>query len=150
MLDASHPILTRRTNRNRRVLAIVVNGLQRFHGSEGQDIRYPVIPSGDRYRLPVEESLRDTWDYKSKYDAANYLLSWLLTAEYLVIGTERYHQARGQPLQRGTELVRFGYEQRCDGKHQFSDTWCEITCRFIHLIAHKLCSVIQSFPPARR
>ncbi len=39
------------------------------------------------YRL--KETLRDTWDYEFSYDAANHLLSWLLTAEYLGIGALR-------------------------------------------------------------
>jgi len=42
---------------------------------------------GTVYQL--KESLRDTWDYESKYDAANHLLSWLLTAEYSGIGALR-------------------------------------------------------------
>ena len=29
----------------------------------------------------LKESLRDTWDYDSGYDAANHLLDWLITAE---------------------------------------------------------------------
>lgn len=37
----------------------------------------------------LKESLRDTWDFESKYDAANHLVSWLLTAEYSGIGALR-------------------------------------------------------------
>ena len=30
----------------------------------------------------LKESLRETWDFESKYDAANHLVAWLLAAEH--------------------------------------------------------------------
>ncbi|MBE6519312.1 MAG: transposase [Thermoplasmata archaeon] len=47
------------------------------------------MPSGDRNGISAQGIFRDTWDYESKYDAANHLLSWLLTAEYSEIGALR-------------------------------------------------------------
>lgn len=37
----------------------------------------------------LKESLRDTWDYESKYDAANHLVTWLVAAEHTGLGSLR-------------------------------------------------------------
>lgn len=37
----------------------------------------------------LKESLRDTWDYESRYDAANHLIAWLVTADYTGLGSLR-------------------------------------------------------------
>ena len=84
---------------------------------EGQE--HPELPSGDRNCLWIEGVPPGHLGFHEQVRCGQPSCGMAGGShEHRHRSIERYPQIGRQPLQRDTELVQFGYEQRCDGRDQ--------------------------------